>query len=299
MNVTNCAYERAEIDTEMELAGKDAFQAKADKESLIIRALSKLTDSIEKLSCNINVLTTRITHIEKDITCLKENHTKEITENGSDWHAQNAKFMDSVQEINDIVLNEKRANMVKEKCQNIKQNISLIWQETLNTRKQACWNSIHNYEKANLYEEWSKKSPNFIPLKYRPKRIENELPEITSRRISEAKLKYRNDIDNMRTYAQRHIDKTEEMDDRIALLIENSSEKEEERNMLNDWWSNDAERNSTISLQLWQKRKKFLVFKKNEEELNGNQQLTDRPWQKTIKARCFNKTKETAKNTCN
>ena len=72
MNVTNCAYERAEIDTEMELAGKDAFQAKADKESLIIRALSKLTDSIEKLSCNINVLTTRITHIEKDITCLKD-----------------------------------------------------------------------------------------------------------------------------------------------------------------------------------------------------------------------------------
>ena len=289
MNNTKSPCDRTETGPEKELAAQDAFHEKVDKESLIIRALSKLTDSIDKLSSNINVLTTRISHIESDITCLKEHHKKE--ENGSDWYTQNAKYMDRVQELNDVVLHEKRKNMVKENCQKIKQNLSLIWQETLNTRKQACWNSIQNYEKANLYEEWTNKSPNFIPLKYRPKRIENELPEVTRRRISEAKLKYRNDIDNMRTYAQRHIDKTEEMDDRIALLIEKSSEKEEERNMLNDWWSNDVERNSTISLQLWQKRKKFLVFKKNEEELNGNQQLTDRPWQKTIKSRYLVKNK--------
>ena len=95
----------------------------------------------------------------------------------------------------------------------------------------------------------------------------------------------------MRTYAQRHIDKTDEMDDRIAVIIENSTDKEEERNMLNDWWAKDVERNSTISLQLWQKRKKFLVFKKNEEELKGNQQLTHRPWQKTNKTRYFDKNK--------
>ena len=98
-----------------------------------------------------------------------------------------------------------------------------------------------------------------------------------------AKLKYRNDVDNMRTYAQRHLDKTIEMDEKMARIIEHSSTSEEETSLMDKWWANDVQRNSTISLQLWQKRKKFLEMKKNEEEINGDHQLTDHPWQKTIK----------------
>ena len=154
----------------------------------------------------------------------------------------------------------------------------------MNKRKQACWNAIHNSEKADLYEEWINKSPNFIPLKYRPKKHENELPEITTRRISEAKFKYKNDVDNMRTYAQRHLDKLIEMDEKMARIIEHSSTSEEETSLMDKWWANDVQKNFTISLQLWQKRKKFLERKKNEEEINGDHQLTNRPWQMTVKS---------------
>ena len=261
-------------------------ERKEDNNLLILRAISKLTDSIDNLSSNLNLLTTRIKHIENDITGLKEQHTntKEAVDDTLSLCTQNAEIMDSAHRLTNIIINEKKTNEVKERCITIKQSLSLIWQETLNKRKQACWNAIHNSEKANLYEEWINKSPNFIPLKYRPKKHENELPEITTRQISEAKFKYKNDVDNMRTYAQRHLDKTIEMDEKMARIIDHSSTSEEETSLMDKWWANDVQRNSTISLQLWQKRKKFLERKKNEEEINGDHQLTDRPWQKTVKS---------------
>ena len=64
--------------------------------------------------------------------------------------------------------------MIEKKCYQIIEENAIIWKERMNQRKIVHWHCLQNAAKAQLYNDWVTESPDYLPLKYRPKINEND-----------------------------------------------------------------------------------------------------------------------------
>ena len=178
-----------------------------------------------------------------------------------------------------------KSDILQSTCECLKVGISLQWSQNLKTRKKHYWNFVKNKAKSNLYSRWQQTSPQYIPLKYRPKKIPGETLHYTDCRIKEAQLKFTNDISLMIEYSKYHFDKMKEVDNNMMNLISKiCSNQEEEEKLLKDWHS-DTTREEEISLQVWSRHENFLHQKKHEDELRNCTQLTDATWKEQLDRR--------------
>lgn len=188
-------------------------------------------------------------------------------------------------EISDMLLKEKRSSITRENCIALKRTISLLWADSLNKRKQSFWHHLQNRSKADLYTAWIGTSPEYLPLKFRPKNIPGEIEVAKNNRIAEAKLSYTNSVATMRAYAQKHQESYEELDTMILSRINTMTGSHEEKDLLIKWWQEDTGKNEMISLQLWQKHESFLSTKKNDDEAKGIYNLTDTLWADIVQSK--------------
>ena len=253
--------------------------------------MHQLIDKIDRMESEVHSISSAVSEIQKEtlpnisktIEVNKHNTKQELED-----HFQNNKINDAMKntiQLNDMILAEKRSNILNETCQRIKSRFSLTWKDCLNKRKQAYWHYIQNLSKSHLYEGWCKSSPEYIPLKFRPKKMLNEISTVTEARISEAKLVYSNDISIMQSYATKHENSYKEIDESINLMIDQKTVKCEERKLLKEWWIQDTLKNEEISKQLWRKRETFLTKKKLEEESSGDSMITNKTWAEMISSR--------------
>ena len=158
----------------------------------------------------------------------------------------------------------------------------------MSARKIGYWHCIQNFSKAQLYDEWCKSCPEFLPLKYRPKINPTDPPMVLEKKIEEAATRYRDDIELMYQYALDHEYKVNETDSYMTQAIQDMTDSEACQSHLQNMWREEAAANEQLSRDLWDKRKKFLETKKAEEEEQNNYQTVQQ-----IKPR-FNKTKNRA-----
>ena len=111
---------------------------------------------------------------------------KLITANEKANCTSNLALQSKNEELAEILLKEKHKRTVHEICT---RNLNLQWNQASLQRRKFYKNFVKNYKKHQLYTEWMGSSPNFLPLKYKPKRIPGETPNFTDARIREAQQK--------------------------------------------------------------------------------------------------------------
>ena len=271
----------------------------------IIPKMSLIQEELEKIQVsNKSIIDTSIPSLEEklfmsiseiktEILATKnEKITSEITTNDRQINKSHIdETLLRFEQLNDHLLKEKRDNILLDKCRKFKSQNSLCWNDTLNKRKQGYWNFVKNQKKAELYDIWRTDTPNYLPLKYRPKRLENEIPQYTQSRITEAKLKYNNDITIMKAYATNHEQKYKNLDKSMMKIIFDLTHYDDERNKLMEMWENDTRKQEEHSNQLWFKKEKFLKDKKHEDQQNGDSLMTQVSWNERLQQKT-NKRKE-------
>ena len=196
------------------------------------------------------------------------------------------------EELAEILLKEKKKKSVHEKCTRIKRNLSIQWIQATLKRRKFYKNFVKNYKKHQLYTEWMESSPDFLPLKYKPKRIPGETPNFTDARIREAQQRYKNDVALMLQYSKTHQARVSAVDEEITQLIKDSCETDEEVSTLQDIWRDEAAEQEMRAAQTWSKTERFLTRKKHEDQVKNDTTLTSMSWDETLSRR--HKTKNTA-----
>ena len=189
------------------------------------------------------------------------------------------------QELSEIILQEKIQKKTHEQSIRVKRTISLQWTQSMNQRKKSYSNFVKNYRKAQLYKEWIKSSPDFLPLKYKPKRVPGEIPSYTTAKIVEAKQRYVNDVNLMLEYSKIHQARVRSIDKTMTELIKKSCENEEETEALTLIWTDEASELEMRAAQAWSKTERFLIKKKHEDGLKNQNTLTEVSWDETLSRR--------------
>ena len=189
------------------------------------------------------------------------------------------------QELSEILLQEKRQKKTQEQSIRVKRTISLQWTQSMNQRKKSYSNFVKNYKKAQLYKGWIESSPDFLPLKYKPKRVPGEIPSYTTAKIAEAKQRYVNDVNLMREYSKIHQARVRTIDKTMLDLIKDSCTNEDETTTLGQIWTDETSEQEMRAAQAWLKTERFLTKKKHEDGLKNQDALTDISWDETLSRR--------------
>lgn len=243
--------------------------------------LNLLLSQQDEMMTVIRDLKTKVSCLENQNTDLSEKISKlgkQIPVNVCDEHSQSGNIVnqDKSSNILQILLEEREINIIKSNCQDIKSNMSLNWNSQLKKRELHFRNFVKNAKKAELYENWISNYPEYIPYKYRPKRIRGELPKFTEARISEAKFKYRTECKLMFDYATHHREKYTDIDHQMKVQFTKDVDKDEYIGGLVEMWKRDTKENEVRAEQLWSRNEKFLKKMKFEDDKMCDQaHLTD------------------------
>ena len=133
-----------------------------------LQQLSQQTTNIEQKLMSVN-----FTDIQKTVS-------PETSPENAALVISNKVIEERNQKLSEILLQEKRQKKTQEQSIRVKRTISLQWTQSMNQRKKSYSNFVKNYRKAQLYKDWIESSPDFLPLKYKPKRIPGEIPSYTT-----------------------------------------------------------------------------------------------------------------------
>ena len=153
-------------------------------------------------------------------------------------------------------------------CSAIKVSMERVWKDLLNRRSLTFEHYHKCLEKAKLYEEWITTSPEYIPLKFRPKAIVGNNKTVEKLRVEDAKKTYRTDVQLLMTYAASHQERIQATDELIVSAMKEHTEDESHIELLKQWWEKDVSEKEGVAKERWQKRKQFLIEKKEEYEKN-------------------------------
>ena len=139
------------------------------------------------------------------------------------------------------------------------------WTDALNQRKRGYWNYILNKNKRSLYTEWQLEDPSFLPMKFRPKFSSTLDPRVLELRRTGAFDDYKRNVDEMKIYEEKHKKKFQSIDqqmkEKILGLSPNRLATEEAQRL----WLKETAEQEARSIQLWDKKERFLRRKKHEE----------------------------------
>ena len=104
----------------------------------------------------------------------------------------------------------------KLRAENFKKDNQILWSDTMNARKRSFWKYMQNKSKEELYRSWIQESPEYLPLKYRPRVNPTDDEKVIQQKITSSRQKYAEDITLMASYAEGHAQKTASLDTVIA-----------------------------------------------------------------------------------
>lgn len=212
--------------------------------------LNQIQDDIKELKTAILKIVDVCTNLSTQLSAISQ--TVISQENKIDQTA------DDLSEFYQHWIEEKGTAIQEDQCRIILNRISTTWQDKLNDRKLSYWHYLQNENKAKLYEKWITESPLYLPLKFRPKIINNETPTATQKRVSIARERYKGDIEVMKSYAASHNETFSQIDDEMDGIISSHTQSPAHYKILKKWWLEDAIRNAQMSQQLWDKKQNFL-----------------------------------------
>ena len=131
-----------------------------------------------------------------------------------------------------------------------------------------------NRNKGGLYKAWQEEDPQFLPMKFRPKIQKNDNPQITDLRLQEAFEKYKRNTKELKIFEENHEKPFRDVDREITTMIHEITGTTEQQGLLterlNEMWYSETSDQEYRSLEIWNKKERFLIRKKYEEIKNGD-----------------------------
>ena len=202
------------------------------------------------------------------------------------WLKKIFEVLTNISNTQDQILNE----MKKSCCHNsisqpissnaVKEQKDESWDVLLNRRKHAFYHKMRSSDIKNIYSEFLSKEPPFIPPKFR----EAMYPGITDKQKENKtkleKMKLEIEIDNLNEQEEKNMRIIDEIDTSVKSKIAgytdiSKSQREKEK------WIESVSREEKKSLEIWEKKKQFLINLESRIE-NNNQML---PIQRNFKSR--------------
>ena len=176
-------------------------------------------------------------------------------------------LLDHLQKSTENEASRKQEEDAKQQAHLIKREILADWTDALNQRKRGYWNYILNKNKRSLYSEWQQEDPSFLPMKFRPKFSNTLDPQVLELRRMGAFDDYKRNVEEMKIYEEKHQKKFQSIDqqmkEKILGLSSNRLATQEAQNL----WLKDTAEQEARSIQLWNKKERFLRRKKHEETI--------------------------------
>ena len=257
-----------------------------NSEPAIVAAVRKLSEQIDSLNHAMSQIAKRLNSLENSVS-TKSHATDDMrkmiveTKNNTDLIAESTYL------IQTEVISKREEKETEMECQRIKEENLIIWKEKMNRRKIRYWHCLQNAAKAQLYESWLEESPNYLPLKYRPKINENDSELLLTMKSEEAQRKYEEDIDLMYHYSNHHEEEVLKIESEMTALIDGWTESETHKSGTLEIWRKETLQNEKISKQLWDKRRHFLEKKKLEEEREEDTRFVNEEQAKAIEERSY------------
>ena len=201
---------------------------KPKEDVMLFDIISKLSDQMTAHTNSISIIAERLDKLEK-VSSVQSLESEDIK----------TKLMEVIETTDDIALTtkwldikiteEQTSKKVKKECNLLKDKHNVVWKEAMNARKTGFWHSLQNYEKAQLYTEWIDNSPEYLPLKYRPKVNASDGHLAVEQKVNTAKAKYRDDISLMMHHSDNHDEIVKSVDVQIQEVIIAITESEDHR----------------------------------------------------------------------
>ena len=291
----------------------------SDAETITLESINPtfLTDilrtfpaTIEKLVSRIEDLTSHVGELEEKLnrlqTTVNPSTTPDVCPTCKGTATASTNFPKAVEHNNDstddmecskltlevanILMKEKMEQTLKDECRAIKSNILLEWENNVKSRSKFFRNFVKNDRKSQLYDDWAAKSPDYIPFKFRPKRIPGEKEHHRTARIEEAKRKYSRERELLKEYAQSHLENVRKIDKGTAELFRRKVDNDQQYSVLWEQWAKESRKEESRAQLLWTRNERFLKKKKHEDEQQGNGVLADTTWGE--KLRSYSKKKQ-------
>ena len=266
--------------------------------------LRTFPETIEKLVSRIEVLTSHVSELEEKLNSLQttvlpsstpdvcptcngtataSTHPPKAVEHRND-STNDMESSNLTLEVANILMKEKMEQTLKDECRTIKSNILLEWESNVKSRSKFFRNFVKNDRKSQLYDDWAAKSPNYIPFKFRPKRIPGEKEHHRNARIEEAKQKYSRERELLKEYAQSHLENVRKIDKRTAELFRSKVDNDQQYSVLWEQWAKETRKEESRAQLLWTRNERFLRKKKHEDEQQGNGVLADTTWGEKLRS---------------
>ena len=155
---------------------------------------------------------------------------------------------------------------LKDRCRNAVRELGHTWKDLLSKRNAAFFNYLKCKEKSELYSTWIEDSPDFLPLKFRPKPIAGNNPKIEALRLTNAHSNYRSEAKALLAYSTTHLEKLESLEQQLIFIVDGLTDDEDLRKDILEQWKIDKSHGESTSKDRWDKRKAFLKKKKDEFE---------------------------------
>ena len=251
----------------------------------------------------INDIKSKVTHLEESYASSQESSgiNLEKVRNSIDQLQSETKTLamkqqivplgdsQTIREMAAVIRKKEKKRDVKTQCKIIKSSISTKWADLQKQRSKYFRNFVKNEKKAALYNSWIENSPNYLPLKYRPKRIPGEIRPYTDARVKEARQKYHNDCQLLQQYAQIHEARFKELDTEARQMINKWADTSDQDEMLSNMWKEETEANEARAQDTWNRNERFLKRKKYEDERHNLTVLTEITWEEKLDSYCKQK----------
>lgn len=108
--------------------------------------------------------------------------------------------------------------MIKRQALKAKRTMNSTWKKTLNQRKQRRYQHMRNENIIDIYLEWIS-SESFIPKKFRPRAIPNELESETNIRLKAARQNMMTEVELCKVRAVNNLQQLQELDSMMIAEI--------------------------------------------------------------------------------
>ena len=218
----------------------------------------KATPSMELLPANIELRTSDSGRIRTYANTLAKSISESLQK------AQQEK----------IKLNKIRGDAIRKK-----KDIISIWQNKLNTRKQAFWDHHRAKRTSETYENLLASNPPKMPRKFLPKVIEGEDPEETDIRKQLSVEKFKAEIALLKSRSQKYEKRFLKLDTEMVVYLTESFD-ENISNILTEEWSNYCKSQEERSVEIFNTKENWYLnnasetfrdeSKRKERDLRGN-----------------------------
>lgn len=154
------------------------------------------------------------------------------------------------------LVNEQYERNVEELAYRKRHSIKQIWFQKRNNRNQAFFNILNNEGTAKIYQHWLN-TKEFLPRKYKPKKINGEPQEQYNIREQLGFAKMNSDLDIMKNQIDKNVKKLREADDEINKIIERVSEGNV-REKVKAIWKEEVNKGEENATKRWQKKEEWL-----------------------------------------